>query len=224
MQYTIYKMSLKLYNNRDKGGDGMLSKEVENRINNLEDGSFFILNDFVDLTNYENIKKIIQRLINRGVIIKVIDGIYMKPKYSTLLNEYLPCNIYDLSECIARKFGWDIVPTGEVAINYFGLSTQLPQIYTYSSTGPYKKYYIDGKTICFKHSSTKKMFNMSKMVQYLIQAVNYYGKENFDDKSKKALAINVSKEVINDALIQAKSVDNWIYELIKELKEIKYND
>ena len=65
---------------------------------------------------------------------------------------------------------------------------------------------------------------MSKMVQYLIQAINYYGKENFDDKSKKALAINVSKEVINDALIQAKSVDNWIYELIKELKEIKYND
>ena len=33
-----------------------------------------------------------------------------------------------------------------------------------------------------------------------------------------------SKEVIDDALIQAKSVDNWIYELIKELKEMKRND
>lgn len=214
-------MSLKLYNKRDEGGDGMISKEVELRIDNYKDGTIFILNDFIDLTNYENIKKIIQRLIAKGSIIKLLDGIYMKPKYSTLLNEYLPCNIFDLSECIARKFGWDIVPTGEVAINYFGLSTQLPQTYTYSSTGPYKKYSIDGKIINFKHSSTKKMFNMSKMVQYLIQAINYYGKENFDDKSKRILASNVSNEIIDDALIQAKSVDNWIYELIKELKELK---
>ena len=219
--FFLYKLSLKLYNKRDKDGDDMISKDVELRIDNLKDGAVFILNDFLDLTNYENIKKIIQRLINKNKIIKVLDGIYMKPKYSALLNEYLPCNIFDLSECIARKFGWDIVPTGEVAINYFGLSTQLPQIYTYSSSGPYKKYSIDGNIINFKHSSTKKMFNMDKMVQYLIQAINYYGKENFDDKSKRILASNVSNEIIDNALIQAKSVDNWIYELVKELKELK---
>ena len=217
-------MSLKLYNKRDNGGDDMISKEVECRIDNMKDGSVFIFNDFIDLTNYENIKKIMQRLTNKGVIVKVLDGIYMKPKYSILLNEYLPCNIFELSECIARKFGWDIVPTGEVAVNYFGLSTQLTQIYTYSSTGPYKKYNVDGKIISFKHSSTKKMFNMNKNVQYLIQAINFYGKDNFDDKSKNILATNVDEKIINDALIQAKSVDNWIYELIKELKEIKHND
>ena len=217
-------MSLKLYNKRDNGGDDMISKEVECRIDNMKDGSVFIFNDFIDLTNYENIKKIMQRLTNKGTIVKVLDGIYMKPKYSILLNEYLPCNIFELSECIARKFGWDIVPTGEVAINYFGLSTQLTQIYTYSSTGPYKKYNVDGKIISFKHSSTKKMFNMNKNVQYLIQAINFYGKDNFDDKSKNILATNVDEKIINDALIQAKSVDNWIYELIKELKEIKHND
>ena len=217
-------MSLKLYNKRDNGGDDMISKEVECRIDNMKDGSVFIFNDFIDLTNYENIKKIMQRLTNKGTIVKVLDGIYMKPKYSILLNEYLPCNIFELSECIARKFGWDIVPTGEVAVNYFGLSTQLTQIYTYSSTGPYKKYNVDGKIISFKHSSTKKMFNMNKNVQYLIQAINFYGKDNFDDKSKNILATNVDEKIINDALIQAKSVDKWIYELIKELQEIKHND
>jgi len=214
-------LSLKLYNKGDNGGDDMISKEVECRIDNMKDGSFFIFNDFIDLTNYENIKKIMQRLTNKGTIVKVLDGIYMKPKYSILLNEYLPCNIFELSECIARKFGWDIVPTGEVAVNYFGLSTQLTQIYTYSSTGPYKKYNVDGKIISFKHSSTKKMFNMNKNVQYLIQAINFYGKDNFDDKSKNILATNVDEKIINDALIQAKSVDNWIYELIKELNWLK---
>ena len=65
---------------------------------------------------------------------------------------------------------------------------------------------------------------MNKNVQYLIQAINFYGKDNFDDKSKNILATNVDEKNINDALIQAKSVDNWIYELIKELKEMKRND
>jgi len=217
-------LSPKVYNKRDKGGDDMISKDIEQRINNLKDGSLFILSDFLDITNYENSKKTIQRLINRGMIVKVLDGIYMKPKYSILLNEYVPCNIFDLSECIARKFGWDIVPTGEVSINYFGLSSQLPQTYTFSSTGPYKKYDIDGKIIIFKHSSTKKMYNMSKSVQYLIQAINYYGKENLNNKSKKVLAANLDKKIINETLIQAKSVDHWIYESIKELKELKGND
>ena len=50
-------MSLKLYNKRDNGGDDMISKEVECRIDNMKDGSVFIFNDFIDLTNYENIKK-----------------------------------------------------------------------------------------------------------------------------------------------------------------------
>ena len=64
-------------------------------------------------------KGYINKYILRDDRLKILDGIYMNPKYSFLLNEYLPCNIFDLSECIARKFGWDIVPTGEVAINYF---------------------------------------------------------------------------------------------------------
>ena len=99
-ELIVYILSLKVYNKRDKGGGAMVSKEVELIIDNLKDGSIFILNDFIDITNYENIKKIIQRMINKGIIIKILDGIYMKPKYSSLLNEYLPCNIFDLSEAI----------------------------------------------------------------------------------------------------------------------------
>ena len=62
-------MSLKLYNKRDKGGGGMISKEVEYRIDTLKDGTIFILNDFIDLTNYENIKKIMLSS-NKKLVIK----------------------------------------------------------------------------------------------------------------------------------------------------------
>lgn len=199
----------------------MTSKEIERIVDKEKEGHLFILNDFLDLTNYECAKKIIQRLVERKKLEKVLDGIYMKPKYSTYLNSYIPCNMYDLAECIARKYGWDIVPTGEIAINYYGLSTQLPSKYLYSSTGPYRKYNVNGNEISFKHTSNKKMSNMSKKVQYLIQAISNYGKNNFEDKSKKKLVANVDEFTLDEALEQAKLVDNWIYELIKELKEMK---
>ena len=155
----------------------MLSKMIEERISMMNDGVLFIINDFIDIASYDTIKKNFQRLMKRNVIFKVIDGIYMKPKYSDIIGSLVPCSVYDLADCIARKQGWDIIPTGEVAINYFGLSTQLQATYVYSSSGPYRDIVYGKSTISFRHTASKKLANMSKKVQYLVQAINYYGKK-----------------------------------------------
>ena len=201
----------------------MYSKEVEKIINNSEAGHLFIINDFLDIASYETIKKIIQRLVNSNCLIKVIDGIYMKPKFSKIFNKNLACNIYDLAECIARKNGWDIIPTGEVAINYFKLSTQVQAKYIFSSSGPYKTYVYLGNEIVFKHIAPKKMINMSKNIQYLVQAINYLGKDNVTEDIIEKLSENLSESTIMEALQQTKIVDAWIYEVIKKIKEYKFS-
>ncbi len=202
----------------------MYSKDIENIIDNKEDGELFIINDFLSITSYENVKKIIQRLIKKNKLEKIIDGIYMKPKYSKTWDMKISCNIYDLADCIARKNGWDIIPTGEVAINYFGLSTQLQSKYIYVSSGPYRNYEYEGNSIYFKHTASKKLFNLSKNVKYLIQAINYYGKNNFDENAYNILKKTVSDELVNLALEEAVIVDSWIYNVIKKIKEYKEND
>ena len=202
----------------------MYSKMIEKMIDDKKEGTLFIINDFKGVSSYETIKKVVQRLVLRGKLEKVIDGIYMKPGYSEKWNINVSCNIYELAECIARKNGWDIVPTGELAVNYFGLSTQLQAKYIYVSSGPYKSYQYGNNEISFKHTASRKLFNMSKMVQYLIQAINYYGKDNFNDEAISIINNNVSDELIDTALKEAVMVDAWIYEIIKRIKEYKNSD
>lgn len=202
----------------------MISKEIEKVIDNANDGHLFIINDFIEYGNYDTIKKTIQRIVNKGKLHIITNGIYMKPQFSKLTNSYISCSPYELAECIARKYGWDIIPTGEIALNYFRLSTQVPAVYIYSSSGPYRTYVVNYSNIFFKHTSSKKLFNMPKMVQYLIQAINYYGKDRFDDDSKRILSKYVDYNTIIESLEYAKTVDKWIYDLIKEIKVIKDNE
>lgn len=205
-------------------GETMISKEIEKKINDANDGELFIMNDFSEYGNYETIKKNIQRLALRNKLQKVYEGIYMKPRFSKLSNSFSPCSPFDLANCIARKFGWEIVPTGDAALNYFGLSNQVPSKFCFVSTGPYKVCYYGPNVIVFKHTTTKRMANMPKKVQYLIQAISFYGKDRFDDHSKRTLSYNVDESTLDDAIKYAKTVDKWIYDLIKELKGYKNNE
>lgn len=77
---------------------------------------------------------------NPGKITRLIDGLYTKPKYSDILNEYSYPTASQVAEKIAEKFSWTIAPTNEIALNYVGLSTQVPNEYVYISDGAYRTY------------------------------------------------------------------------------------
>ncbi|MGN1294772.1 MAG: DUF6088 family protein, partial [Bacilli bacterium] len=117
-----------------------LSKQIKERIIASKFGSFFIISDFTDISNYDTARKTLARLEEEKIIVKVYRGIYYKPKFSTLINEFIAPNISDLAEAIARNFEWSITPTGEYALNLLGISTQVPACYSFISSGPYRSY------------------------------------------------------------------------------------
>jgi hypothetical protein len=67
---------------------------------------------------------------------RVIRGVYDKPKYSTLLQEYSAPNPNEIADALARNYSWTIAPTGNTALNLLGLSTQVPANWSYISSGP----------------------------------------------------------------------------------------
>ena len=50
-------------------------------------GTLFCIGDFTKTYAYENVKKSLQRIAKQEIIEKVVDGIYVKPQYSTILNK-----------------------------------------------------------------------------------------------------------------------------------------
>ena len=74
-------------------------------------GKIFSINDFYDLGTKNTIKSILYRLNEENEIARLLDGLYTKPKYSKILNEYSYPDASAVAEKIADKFSWTIAPT-----------------------------------------------------------------------------------------------------------------
>ena len=115
-------------------------QKIKNRILSSEDGSVFSTSDFADIADTETIRRNLNRLTKVGILRRIINGIYEKPKYSKLLDEYVAADPAAVAQALARSYHWTIAPCGNTALNLLGLSTQVTAVWSYISDGPYKTY------------------------------------------------------------------------------------
>ena len=190
---------------------------IRDRINQSENGTVFVAVDFVDVSDKTNINAYLARLVDEGLVRRVMRGVYYKPQFSEFLNEVTVPSVDKVAHAIARNFGWTIVPSGEAALNYLGLSTQVPAIYVYVSDGAYKEYSYGNTTIEFKKTTNKEVSKLSYKTALVVQALKSLGKDNIDDiviSRLRTLLTDSEKETMLD---EAKATTAWIYEFIKSI-------
>ena len=189
---------------------------IKSRIENLPPGRAFVIADFTDVADYENAKKCLLRLEKNSFIRRIIRGIYDKPYFSKLLNEYSSPDIEETAKAIARNYNWQISPSSSTALNLLGLSTQVTNNYEYYSSGQYKTYEVGKITIKFMHKSSKELLNLSYKSSLVVQAIKALGTE-IDNimvlKMQKQLT-DLEKRTL---LEEASGVTKWIYEIIKRI-------
>jgi hypothetical protein len=56
------------------------------------------------------------RQVEKGKIRRIFDGVYEKPVFSILLQEYVPVNPEMVAYALARNYHWTISPCGDVAL------------------------------------------------------------------------------------------------------------
>ena len=191
--------------------------EIEKRIENSGSGYAFSAIDFIDIAGTDPTNKALSRLGESGTIRRVIKGIYDKPSYSKLLGEYSAPNIEKVAEAIARKHNWTIAPSGETALNYLHLSTQVPNTWSYISDGPYRKYEIGSYQVEFKHCANKEISGKSFITIAVIQAIKYIGKDKIQQEDTERLSNVLSKADKEIILCEAITTTAWIYKVIKEI-------
>ncbi|MDD4422733.1 MAG: DUF6088 family protein [Eubacteriales bacterium] len=193
-------------------------EQVKNRIQNTEDGSVFIPSDFFDIAEAVKINVCLDRLEETGELQRAMRGIYVKPRYSTLLNKNIPPRSDDIAKAIARNYGWTIIPCGDTALNMLGLSTQIPATWIYISDGPYKIYEVDGITLKFKHTDNKnEITNISYKTALVVQALKALGKSNVTDKEIRSIAKLLTENEKAQMFAEAKRVTAWVYDLIRKI-------
>ncbi|MGX7105299.1 DUF6088 family protein [Globicatella sanguinis] len=197
------------------------TEKISNIINSFEANKIFFANDFLDIASNATVRQILKRLADEDKIKRVIDGFYYNPSFSELIGEYEAVSIHELALAIARKYNWNIAPYNSTALNLLGLSTQVPTHYKYISSGRYKEYKIGDTVLEFKKVNPGEIANMSLKTATVIQAIKSLGKENISNEVIQKIRENLTEKERTDLMNESKSVPSWIYEVIREISEVK---
>jgi hypothetical protein len=146
--------------------------------------------------------------------------VYDIPEYSTILKEYGAPSINEVAQALARAHNWKICPSGTSALNYLGLSTQVPAQYIYVTSGPYKTYSIGNTELVFKHTNNRLIYDTSADTAILIQAIKALGKGNITQMHQKKIKEKYDESKIKKILKESKHSSAWIFESIRKIFEV----
>ncbi len=200
-----------------------ITQKLSQRLKTLDSNAVFIINDFIDIAEYDTIRKTLNRLDEEKKILKIMRGIYYQPRFSELLQEYEAPSPHQVALAIARKFNWTIAPSGITALNMLGISTQVSAKWTYISDGNYKTFELGKITIEFKRRNNREIAGMSYKTALIIQGIKALGRNKVDD-----ISIIKMREMLSDAekqtlLEEAKTSLIWVYQVIKTICEVNSN-
>lgn len=190
---------------------------MHQRIRTQPIGSAFVASDFTDLMDYETAKKSLLRLEQTGNMRRVMRGVYDRPQYSELLQEYAAPKPDAIASALARNYSWTIAPCGDTALNLLGLSTQVTANWSYVSSGPYKRYIFDRVELEFLHRADKDIAGKSPKTIMVIQALKTLGEEKVDQTIICKLASQLSAEEKVALLKEGQQTTAWIYSIIKKI-------
>ena len=214
VQKICCEMSLKIYTIGDKLMKNSVMEQIKQRIDGLPSRGAFVASDFTDIAPYQNAKKCLLRLEGEKRIRRVLRGVYDKPFFSSLLNEFSAPDLEEIAKAIARNYSWQIAPTGITSLNLLGLSTQVVSAYEYYSSGQYKSYEVGKMEIRFLHRSSKELLNLSYESAMVVSAIKELGVGIGDGHIAK-IKSRLSDDGKARLLKESTHVTKWIYDVIK---------
>lgn len=174
--------------------------------------------NFIRIGESRSVLKALERLVTKGMLIRLARGIYCHPKEDKGLGLGIVYPSYEeIAQSIAQRDKARIAPTGAYAMNMLGFTTQVPMNLVFLTNGsPRSIQLFNGHKITFRHTTPKKLAFQNKVAQLITASLQEIGKENFTDFHKEQL-----KRILSPIREEQISTDYplmpvWIRILIKE--------
>ena len=170
-----------------------IEEKILERINGIPKGDVFIPGDFSDFGSSEAVRLSLFRLEKEGVITRVAQGIYVRPKESSLIGKLTP-SAEDVADAIARRDKIRTIPTGSYALNALGLSTQVPMNIVLLTDGSPREIKVGKRTIKFKKTTPKNLLAKGKISRLVIQALKEIGNGKVSKEEEQKIVTILTKE------------------------------
>ncbi len=191
-------------------------KLIKKAISNHRRGKIFFPINFVKFGSSAAIRKALIRLEEKGLLVRLAQGIYLYPKEHKQLGMLYP-SLEEIALAISKRDKARIIPTGIQALNKLGLSTQVPMNLVYLTDGTPRTVKIKNNTIKFKIASPKILSAKSETNILVIQALREIGQKNLNDKDLEI--INAVLKTVDKDLIKhdIKLAPVWISKIMNDV-------
>jgi hypothetical protein len=185
------------------------------RVKNKNRGTLLFPDDFIDLGSSEAIRLALHRLENKKIIIRVAQGIYVRPKTSKYIGEVLP-SAEEVVAGIAKRDKIRLLPTGVYALNALGLSTQVPMKIVLLTDGSPREIKIGKRTIKFKKTAPKNLSAKGEISRLVIQALKEIGFNKQTVEEEQKIIALLKKENPQHLLHDIALAPVWIQKIMKK--------
>lgn len=192
-----------------------IEKQIEKSIKSKPKGTLVLPSDYLFLGSSKAIQKSLERLADKQVIVRVAQGIYVRPKESKLIGKLLP-TAEEIAEAIAKRDRIRTVPTGSYALNALGLSTQVPMNIVLLTDGSPRVIKIGKRTIKFKKTTPKNLLAKGKISRLAIQALKEIGNGKVSEEEESKIIALLKKEDVKDLKHDIALAPVWIQKIMKK--------
>ena len=158
-------------------------------------GSVFFVGNFISYGNRDAVNKALERLVEKGQMLRVARGIYCYPKMEKIYGlGMVPPSLEDIAKAMAKRDGARIVPTGLYAQYQLGLTQQIPMNIAYLTDGVSRTINLgEGKNIKFKHVSPRYFSIRSRLALLLTTALKDWKVENLTDEQVATIKMKLNE-------------------------------
>ena len=196
-----------------------IAKAVQERVKGFRLGYVFSVDEFEQYGKTEVVYLELHRLNAQGVINRIQHGVYYKPEPNIMLKgRYLSPDVYEVVKVIAEKNGELIQVHGGIAANLLKLSTQVPVMDVFYTSGNSREFEIGGTHVRLLHTKNSKFFQypLGSRVGMAISALLFLGKKIVDLNMVRKLEKTLTSE--EWILLYQSSLPAWLHKILDDQK------
>lgn len=190
---------------------------ILDRIRGQGRGKVFTPKDFLDLGSRDAADQSLSRLAKAGEIQRLGRGLYHYPRMNDRLGIPLAPDLDEIAEALARQTGSRVVPSGAVAANRLGLSTQVPAKPVYLTDGRTREVRIGSTTIQLRHAAPKEFPAGCRTSAMVFQALRHLGQVAVDHQVVAQLRRALSAVQRQELRRDARYTTDWIASVVRQV-------
>jgi hypothetical protein len=196
-----------------------IQSQILDRVRRRGRGKVFTPKDFLDLGSRDAADKGLSRLVKSGDLQRLTRGLYHFPRMNTVLGIPVVPDADEIAHALARQTGSRVAPSGAVAANRLGLSTQVPAKPVYLTDGRSRQVKVGNMVFVVKHVPPKELPSGSPTSAMVFQALRHVGQDAIDTQMIARLRGALSDAQRHGLVRDARYTTDWIAEVVQRVAE-----